>query len=134
MKVPATKDEVLKSDISDTTQTNYYRLRTSYDKLDGMSAFSYTTKDAAGATQKVTINLENATDQTGTNVDGSNFTYKTATAVDAGGAAKKSAKMISYSSRKMETLSWEKMYHQNFGQINLRLPQPTIKQGLIRAN
>ena len=87
VKVPATKDEVLKSDISDTTQTNYYRLRTSYDKLDGMSAFSYTTKDAVGATQKVTINLENATDQTGTNVDGSNFTYKTATAVDAGGAA-----------------------------------------------
>ena len=32
VKVPATKDEVLKSDISDTTQTNYYRLRTSYDK------------------------------------------------------------------------------------------------------
>ncbi len=52
-----------------------------------MQAFSYTTKDANGQEQTRTIDLANATDQTGTNADGSNFTYKTATAVDAGGAA-----------------------------------------------
>ena len=84
VKVPATKDEVLNSDISDTLQSNYYRLRTSYNKIDDMQAFSYTTK---GQEQTMTIDLANATDQTGTNADGSNFTYKTATAVDAGGAA-----------------------------------------------
>ena len=44
-------------------------------------------KDANGQEQTMTIDLANATDQTGTNADGSNFTYKTATAVDAGGAA-----------------------------------------------
>ena len=87
VKVPATKDEVLNSDISDTLQSNYYRLRTSYNKIDDMQAFSYTTKDANGQEQTMTIDLANATDQTGTNADGSNFTYKTATAVDAGGAA-----------------------------------------------
>ena len=87
VKVPATKDEVLNSDISDTLQSNYYRLRTSYNKIDDMQAFSYTTKDANGQEQTRTIDLANATDQTGTNADGSNFTYKTATAVDAGGAA-----------------------------------------------
>lgn len=87
VKVPATKDEVLNSDISDTLQSNYYRLRTSYNMIDDMQAFSYTTKDANGQEQTMTIDLANATDQTGTNADGSNFTYKTATAVDAGGAA-----------------------------------------------
>lgn len=87
VKVPATKDEVLNSDISDTLQSNYYRLRTSYNKIDDMQAFSYTTKDANGQEQTMTIDLAHATDQTGTNADGSNFTYKTATAVDAGGAA-----------------------------------------------
>ena len=87
VKVPATKDEVLNSDISDTLQSNYYRLRTSYNKIDDMQAFSYTTKDANGQEQTRIIDLANATDQTGTNADGSNFTYKTATAVDAGGAA-----------------------------------------------
>lgn len=87
VKVPATKDEVLNSDISDTLQSNYYRLRTSYNKIDDMQAFSYTTKDANGQEQTMTIDLANATDQTGTNADRSNFTYKTATAVDAGGAA-----------------------------------------------
>ena len=87
VKVPATKDEVLNSDISDTLQSNYYRLRTSYNKIDDMQAFSYTTKDANGQEQTMTIDLAHATDQTGTNADGSKFTYKTATAVDAGGAA-----------------------------------------------
>lgn len=87
VKVPATKDKVLNSDISDTLQSNYYRLRTSYNKIDDMQAFSYTTKDANGQEQTRTIDLANATDQTDTNADGSKFTYKTATAVDAGGAA-----------------------------------------------
>ncbi len=87
VKVPATQTEILNNDIADTAESDYYRIRTSYDKIDSMSAFSYTTKDADGNTQTMTMDMANASEQTGTNADGSTFTYRTANAVDASGTA-----------------------------------------------
>lgn len=85
--IPNTADEVLNNDIADISEADYSRLRLSYDKIDAMSSFFYTTKDAQGATTTATVDLTAATDVTGNNDDGSTFTYQIATATDETGAA-----------------------------------------------
>lgn len=41
VEVPTTSSEVMTSDISDTEQTTYYRLRTSYKNVDDLTSFTY---------------------------------------------------------------------------------------------
>ncbi len=89
VSLPTTKDEVLGNEIADVTESDYYRLRCAYDKIDDMTSLSYTYKDAAGDETTVSYELsaDKLTTQTGTNADGSTFEYTTSTAVDKDGNA-----------------------------------------------